>query len=94
MASTAKHPDTPSYEDKDILSADVLPVSEQGEGLVDADIAAARQLFTYQDGERLKRKADWRLLTFLALAYLLKNMDQNLASYVLFHSPSQCSPPL
>jgi hypothetical protein len=77
--ANAKSPDTPLYDDKDLLSSEVLPV-EQGEDVVDADVAAARALFSYQDGERLKRKADWRLLTFLACAYLLKNMDQNLAS--------------
>ena len=80
MATQGKTPETPLYEEKDIIDPTVLPVSESTDkGLVDSDVAAARQMFTYEDGERLKRKADWRLLSLLALCYLLKNMDQQLA---------------
>ncbi|KAK4689567.1 hypothetical protein P7C73_g526, partial [Tremellales sp. Uapishka_1] len=58
-----------------VLANDVENIDEKTEGY--------RQMFTFQDGERLKRKADWRLLSLLALCYLLKNLDANVVSYVL-----------
>jgi len=70
----------PEYDDsKEVLSTDVTvePVD---------DALAARHLFKYQDGERLKRKTDLRLLSILACCYLLKNIDQSLVS-VSWHTP-------
>lgn len=49
---------------------------------VDADLAAARQLFGYDETRRLIRKVDIRLLPPLFIAYLLRSMDTNMTSYV------------
>ncbi|KAK4684453.1 hypothetical protein P7C73_g5723, partial [Tremellales sp. Uapishka_1] len=62
-------------EDQD-LSAD-----EKYAGSVTESVSL-RQQFTYADSQRLKRKADWRLLPILITAYLIKNMDGNIVSYV------------
>ncbi|ORY35298.1 major facilitator superfamily domain-containing protein [Naematelia encephala] len=52
-----------------------------GDLVQDPDLEARRQ-FTYEAGEKLKRRVDWHLLPLLILAYLVKNMDGNVVSYV------------
>lgn len=66
--------------EKDITSTNIIPVDLDD---VDKDVSTARHLFKYEDGERLKRKADVRLLLILACLYLLKNIDQQLISVSL-----------
>lgn len=70
---------SPALDQKDITFTQVLPV--ELDGYDDKDVLpTARHLFSYEDGERLKRKADVRLLLILACCYLLKNIDTNLVS--------------
>lgn len=69
---------SPVAVEKDITTASVVPVDL--DVFDDKDVTTARHLFKYEDGERLKRKADIRLLSILACCYLLKNIDQQLIS--------------
>lgn len=81
MSTPTSH--TPSYnEDKDAYGdLNVLPVEAlDNVTALDENTTHLRQQFTYEDGERLKRRVDRRLLTFLALAYLMKNIDANVIS--------------
>lgn len=55
-------------------------VQEDHLTLVSGDLAESRARFTYDDATRLKRKADRRILPLLVFAYLVKNIDNNLAS--------------
>jgi hypothetical protein len=69
---------SPSKDAKNVYGdSSVVPV----DGLaVEGDTAELRSRFTYEDAERLKRKADVRLLVLLSLCYLCKNIDNNVIS--------------
>jgi hypothetical protein len=67
------------------LDTIAVPVNESAEPdqhfvVVEEDLAAARSRFTYEDANRLKRKADFRVLPLLMVAYLIKNIDQSSTS--------------
>ncbi|RSH80782.1 hypothetical protein EHS25_007118 [Saitozyma podzolica] len=71
---------SPSKDAKNVYGdSSVVPV----DGIaVEGDTAELRSRFTYEDAERLKRKADVRLLVLLSLCYLCKNIDNNVISFV------------
>lgn len=55
---------------------------------VDGQLREDRGLFSFKEAARLKRKADWRLLPLLVMAYLIKNIDNNLPPVSLVQSYS------
>ncbi|RSH84130.1 uncharacterized protein EHS24_005633 [Apiotrichum porosum] len=64
------------YVDPEDKHADIVSVDKH------VDQHEERNLFTYQQGKQLLRRADWHILPILILLYLSKNMDGNLVSYV------------
>lgn len=65
--------DRDAFDDKDTSLAIAIPVGQ----------AQIRHEFTFEEGQRLKRKVDWVLLPLLAAAYLIKNMASNMPSVSL-----------
>ncbi|KAK8845274.1 hypothetical protein IAR55_005987 [Kwoniella newhampshirensis] len=69
-------------DSKDATDSKVVTVEEKNVPVVDGETAEARRLFSYEYGEKLKRRADWHIMPVLVLAYLVKNIDVNMVSYV------------
>lgn len=65
------------YIDPEDKHADIVSVDKH------VDRHEERNLFTYQQGKQLLRRADWHILPILILLYLSKNMDGNLVSVSL-----------
>jgi hypothetical protein len=72
-------PTRSSSKDEKNVYGDTSVVPVDG-AAVEGDTAELRSRFTYEDAERLKRKADIRLLVLLSLCYLCKNIDNNVIS--------------
>jgi hypothetical protein len=70
------------YIDPEDKHADIVSVDKH------VDRHEERNLFTYQQGKQLLRRADWHILPILILLYLSKNMDGNLVSVCSASIPS------
>jgi hypothetical protein len=74
------HPDT------DIAELD----TEKPDYIVQGELANDRARFDYDTAQRLKRRADWRMMPLLIVIYLIAKIDSNIVSVRLllrFHPP-------
>jgi hypothetical protein len=83
--------DSNTGERSEQRAIDKEAIHDEHLALVDGQLANERKKYTYDEATRLKRKADRRLLPLLVFAYLVKNIDNNLASVRWSHSSTTLS---